>query len=217
MAVPQPATFEELLLQMQQYKDEKGNSYPRKAALLPPEPSKNNTICNVDLDTRRIDSPSLLSVQFDHNAEVIYFKCARYYENIDLATMVCIIEYINGNGDCGLYWVPTIDLEHSDISKDEYGNIIETPLIYIPWCIQGLATAYSGTVTYSIRFYRLNNDGVYLYNLSTIPATGQVLHGMDLTDDKELEVFKLESSVVTQIYNDISRAQIEAATYWTDV
>lgn len=214
MSVPQAATLEALLLQMQQYVDADGNSYPRKASLLPP---KDATICDVDLDTRKVAAPAVLSVQYDHNAEVIYFKCARYYENIDLAGMVCIVEYINANGDPGLYWVPMVDIEHYDIITDEYGNEISVPVMYIPWSINGLATAYSGTISYAIRFYRLNNDGVYLFNLSTSPTNGQVLHGLDLSDDEELEVFKIESSVVTQIYNAISTSQIAATTYWTDL
>ena len=93
----------------------------------------------------------------------------------------------------------------------------EIPVILVPWSIGGLATAAAGTVTFSVRFYRLAEDRrTFLYNMSTRPTEGEVLHGMDLTDE-ELEDFKIEPSIVEQIYADLDRVQDNSITYWVDL
>ena len=90
-------SYDELLFDLQ-----KNNKTPLIAHLLP----KENQIHEVDLNTRTINVPQFLSVRYDHNAEVIYFKCPRYFEGVDLADTVCVIQYINADGDQGIYWVP---------------------------------------------------------------------------------------------------------------
>jgi hypothetical protein len=177
------------------------------------------------LNTRTAETPQFLSVQFDHNAEIIYFKCARYLDNMDLANTVCIIEYLNAEHadgkkmvrDAGMFWVPYYDIGHYDVEVDEKGNQILIPTMYIPWSVGGLATAYSGTITFSVRFYKLDADGkTYLYNMSTRPKDGEILHGMDLSDE-DLETFKIDTSIVTQIYNDLSKMRDISTTYWVEV
>lgn len=213
-------SYDDLLFDIQRRSDE--NS--RLATLLPTESST----FTVDLDTRTVNTPHFLSVQFDHNAEILYFKCARYYENMDLANTVCVIEYTNAEHpsdpnnprsakvrDSGLFWVPNYDANHYEIEIDENGNEVATPMLYIPWAIGGLATKYPGTITFSIRFYRLTDDGkTYLYNMSTKPTDGVILHGMDLIDNEELEEFKILPGVVAQIYANLSQSMNDATTYW---
>lgn len=185
MAVTQITSVEDLLFQIQEYEDESGKHYPQIANLLPSD----DQIIDIDLSTRKINAPDFLSVQYDHNAEIIYFKCDRYFENMDLTNCVCIIQYQNaehkvGNRtvqDSGMFWVPYFDLSHYDIDE-ETGLAI--PKIIIPWSIGGLATKYPGTINYIVRFYRINHDGTtYLYNMSTQVTKGTILHGMELTAD----------------------------------
>jgi hypothetical protein len=45
----------------------------------------------IDLPNRLIHSPEFLSIEKDHAAETIYFIADRYYDYVDLASMVCII------------------------------------------------------------------------------------------------------------------------------
>lgn len=52
--------------------------------------------------------------------------------------------------------------------------------------------------------------------MSTQPAIGEVLHGMDLTDE-ELEQFKIKPDVIAQIYADINKVKDNAITYWIDL
>ena len=208
MALTKIESFEDLLFQIQTYEDENAQRFPQLVHLLP----ENDQIFDIDLDARTISIPQFLSVQYDHNAEIIYFRCPRYFENMDLASTICIIEYLNADGEAGLYWVPYYNV---DVYEDNDESL--TPLMLIPWAIQGLVTASSGTVTFTVRFYQL--DAIrknFIFNMSMQPAQGEVLHGIDLSD-KDLEKFKLDTTVVHQIYADLALVQSNATTMWKDV
>lgn len=198
-------TYEDLLFDIQK------NNPPQVVELLPSD----DDIFEVDLNTRTINVPQFLSVRYDHNAEVIYFKCARYYDNMDLARTVCVIEYINANNKAGIYRVPFYDISKYDINEEDAEVI--TPVMYVPWSVGGLATATAGKVTFNLHFYQLAEDKkTFLYSMRTKPAEGKVLHGMDLTDE-ELKDFNLEPTVVEQIYEALAEAQEMSTTYWVDI
>lgn len=219
MSEKQIVTIEDLLFQMQEYKDTNGVSFPQITNLLPAD---EQPIYNINLDTRTVDAPDILSVQFDHNAEIVFFRCPRYYDNMDLATTVCLVQYKNAPHenefgkivqDAGFYWVPYYDISQYEEDPENPGHLIPTMLI--PWAIGGLATKYAGTVTYNIRFFKMAEDGeTYIYSLATRPKTGEVLHGFEYTLE-ELGVFKLEQSdVVYKSYSDLKRAMDDTTTYW---
>lgn len=208
MALTKIESFEDLLFQIQTYEDEKGQRYPQLVHFLP----ENDQIFDIDLDSRTISIPQFLSVQYDHNAEIIYFRCPRYFDNMDLATTVCIIEYVNADGESGLYWVPYYNV---DVYQDDDKDL--TPLMLIPWSIGGLATASSGVVKFTVRFYQLDAERkTFFFNMSMQPAQGEVLHGIDLSED-DLEKFKLDTTVTHQIYADLALVQSNATTMWKDV
>ena len=217
MSEKQNITIEDLLFEIQEYTDSNGAHFPQITNLFP----VNEQIYNIDLNTRTVEAPSILSVQFDHNAEIIYFRCPRYYENMDLAKTVCLIQYKNAPHpnqfgkmvqDTGFYWVPYYDIFQSEEDPENPGKLIPTMLV--PWSIGGLVTKYPGVVTYNIRFYQLASDGkTYIYSLATKPKTGEVLHGFEFSVE-ELDVFKEETDVIHKSYSDLSIAMDEATTYW---
>ena len=197
-------TYEDLLYGLQT-----DDSIPLVADLLP----DNKQIFEIDLDTRTINIPQFLSVQYDHNAEVIYFKVPRWFEGVDLATTTCVIQYINAKGEAGIYCVPFYDLTHFD--KDENG--IDTPMLLLPWSLGGLATVVPGTIKFNVRFYIIDNETKeFIFSLSTKTTDGNILYGMNLPRDMENQ-FRLDSSVIEQIYASIREATGIAATYWSDV
>lgn len=131
-----------------------------------------DVVYDIDLTTRSINSPQFLSVEQDHQSETIYFRVDRYNDYMDLSNTICIIQYLDAQGGSHIYPVPFYDImtEHN-----------EDKMIF-PWCIDGAATQYTGTVEYSIKFYRIEEiEGkpVYAYILNTVPAKSKVLHGMD--------------------------------------
>lgn len=126
---------------------------------------------NVDLNKREINAPVFLSTLKDHRAEHVFFRVPRYFDNIDLTAMTCIIQFINADKEKGVYLVP-----HYDIKTEE-------GFIYIPWIISGLVSKSSGIVEYSISFYYIDeNNGELVYNLNTKSAKSTILIGMDLTE-----------------------------------
>jgi hypothetical protein len=95
---------------------------------------------------------------------------------MDLTNTVGLIQYINhnyrdenGNKDKGhLYVIPYFDA----ITMKNENKII------LPWCIEGYATAAAGPVTFSFRFYKMDQNHEFIYNLNTKPETSTVLYGM---------------------------------------
>lgn len=100
----------------------------RKVVLVP----HNEKILAVDLNARTIETPEFLSVSKDHEAETIYFEFDRYYDMVDLTTMICIIQYKNAAGEEFIYPVPFYDIDTLSYKGNK---------VLIPWCIQGPATA----------------------------------------------------------------------------
>ena len=203
-------SYENLLFELQTYEDKDSNSYPQIANLLPSD----DQIFELDLNARTVDLPQFLSVEYDHNAEVVYFKCPRYYEGTDLAGTTCVIQYINAAGKAGLYWVPYFDVSHYDIDPEDEEAI--TPMLLVPWSIGGLATQVSGLVTFNLRFYNMDTQGEFVFNLSTRPTKGEILHGLDLTDE-QLETFKLDPQAIDEIYMALKMVQENATTYWVEL
>lgn len=173
----------------------------------------------IDLNTRSVSAPEFLSVQKDHNAETLYFIVDRYYDNVDLATMSCIVQYQNASKNKAssgyIYAVPRYYL----IAPEG-----EQKLIF-PWVIEGPATAYSGTVTFSVRFYRISGEYhpdteqstlEYEYLLNTLSAKSKVLEGMDVLETSENYTYN--PSVFAEIYqrmNKIETDYMEKRTlYW---
>jgi hypothetical protein len=176
---------------------------PSLAILLP----GTEKIYTVDLAARQIEAPEYLSVEADHRSEVIYFRCPRYFDTIDLSKLVCVIQYINAAGEGRVYAVPYYDVD----------TFSDTNEMLFPWAIEGEATKAAGDVQYSIRFYLLdsiNTEKKLLYNLSTTAATSKVLHGIDV-DPEEWENSDKEyyASYLEQIL-EVAKEIADKDVYW---
>lgn len=198
--ITSPKDYDELLYRLQDY---------NKTYQIIPLP-KNEPVYEIDLNTRKIGAPDFLSVEYDHNAETIYFKCDRYFDCVDLARedITIVIQYENANpksNERGFLYLP---LYVDTLTFKDEGKIA------FPWVIEGPATAYSGTVTFSIRFYRIDKDGVYDFNLSTLSSTSRVLHGMQIQNS---ENFIIAPTVVDDIYAQISKLNKDFDVYWIDL
>ena len=138
----------------------------------------------------------------DHRAETIYFTVDRYFDHIDLATTVCVVQYINAAGEGRVYAVPFYDIETFSGHRGSKNEGDDMPKILFPWCIEGEATKEAGDVQYSVRFYKINEGGKFFqYNLNTLPVTSKVLHGMDVIT--ESEDYNFPASVIEEIFEKI--------------
>lgn len=124
----------------------------------------------INADTREISVPSSFSnigVIYDHNAETIFFKIPRYFDNVDLNDHTCIIQYINAGKEEDIYTVTQKDLSSN-------GEII------FGWKITNSVTKYAGSVSFAVRFYSITN-GVFDYNFNTKVAQFNVLNGLNIS------------------------------------
>jgi hypothetical protein len=177
---------------------------PSLAILLPGD----ERIYNVDLATRTIEAPEYLSVETDHRSEVVYFKCPRYYDAVDLSNTVCVVQYINANKEGRVYAVPYYDID----------TFSDTNEVLIPWEVDGEATVAAGNVQYALRFYMLDSritDKRLVYNLNTLTASSKVLHGIDI-DPEELQSSNDKEYIVTYLDEilAISREIANKDVYW---
>jgi len=70
----------------------------------------------------------------------------------------------------------------------------------IPWQISGLVARAPGNITFSFRFYKLNETGDFIYCLNTSPATSKILNGLDLKLPENDEGY-MEAGIVDDIYH----------------
>ena len=174
---------------------------PSLAVLLPSD----EKIYEIDMNSRKIEAPKYLSVALDHRAETIYFKVGRYYDNIDLANMTCVVQYINAKGEGRVYPVPFYDVE----------TYADENMMLFPWCIDGEATKASGNVTYSVRFYDIDESATYMrYNMSSLPSKSEVLHGISSKtdiDDSNDYLLSFKDQILAQL-----KKVSEYDLYWID-
>lgn len=182
---------------------------------------------NIDLNTREIETPSIMSVKSDHNAELIIFAVDRYYNYVDLADSQCIIQFktIDKDGQeyFGLYPVQYYDIETLYDFENE-GN----SKILIPWEIPINVTQSATEVEYNFRFYIFDPDkNQVLFNLNTKPGSSRIENTLEIDDDSVeqayqnvLETFQREYPIADVSYEsflDIAKGAIEKSTlYWQE-
>lgn len=131
----------------------------------------------INSDTREIIIPEefkFLAVKMDHMSEKIYFEIPRYFDNEDLATKICVVQYINANGDIPIEAiVAAVDVD----TESESGKII------FRWDVDNYLTRYAGIVSFAVRFYTISDDNRFTYSWNTLPATLPVLDTLDNTND----------------------------------
>ena len=206
-------TSQEYLQYLQIIQDE---NFPQ---LFPADLPKDEPKLEIDLNTRKVSAPEFLSVSTDHNSETLYFIVDRYFDNVDLATMNCIVQYRNANPDplkSGFIYAP-----------DRY-FITEDNKIIFPWVIEGAATAFSGMVEYAVRFYRIvgeyHEDPAlstleYEYILNTLSAKSRVLTGMDVLENNENYTYEVNPivEVLGELQSLRELIKDNYNLYWIDI
>ena len=173
-------------------------------------------IYNIDLNTREIEVPEFLSVLEDHNAEVIWFKVNRFFDDVDLFDSTCWIQYRNA-----------LKEEHVAVTIPRV--IVESnhDVLYIPWPINSAVAKAAGSVTFSFQFFKLGEDKKVYFSIHTKPATSKILHGLHVDLDKFLENEMDDSTIdpqysefikmyqkLTEDYSKLSKAY---EMYWIEV
>ena len=141
----------------------------------------------INMDTRTISVPSVFSVnglgvKGDANAEVVFFKCDRYYDGIDLGAMT---PGITDNNDpskynCVVQWQNAV----SGAAGNSQVILADTEENYIVfgWMITQKMTSRPGTINFAVRWMQLD-DGEITYSVSTQTASCTVKSTIDLDYD----------------------------------
>ena len=182
-------------------------------------------IYEVDLNTRVINAPKFLSVETDHDAELIYFSIDRYFENIDLLTCAGLVLFKNAKNEEYAYLIPAYDV----VTKP--GKII------FGWNIQGAVTKYSGNVQFAFKFFKLNEKfdeesnsfkPVLEFDLNTLIAQSKILSGwasISKSDPSDLYVPEIiiDNDILEGIADlkvaasELRELQQEMQIFWLDV
>lgn len=131
----------------------------------------------IDLNTRTIAIPEefkFLATKNEHRAETIYFICDRYFDDIDLTTKNCVVQFLNYSGSQsneGLFPVTEMDTE------TEEGKII------FGWTICNESTQIAGDISFAITFFELDENQTYVYNLTTLPTKSSILDTLDIKEN----------------------------------
>ncbi len=148
----------------------------------------------IDANSREINIPfefSFLGIIGDHKAETIYFEIDRYFDDEDLSTHTCVIQFVNRNPKTleyneGLYPVTTMDVNSID------GKII------FGWNIMNDATQIAGDIHFSVRFYSIDSNDKFTYIFNTLTANSIILDSLDVKHTSIIEITPSE----LQAWND---------------
>ena len=182
-------------------------------------------IYEVDLNTRIIDAPKFLSVETDHDAELIYFSIDRYFENVDLLTCAGLVLFKNAKNEEYAYLIPAYDV------------VTEPGKIIFGWNIQGAVTKYSGNIQFAFKFFKLNEKfdeesnsfkSVLEFDLNTLVAQSKILSGwasISKSDSNDLYVPEIiiDNDILESIADlkvaasELRELQQEMQIFWLDV
>ena len=151
-------------------------------------------IYKIDLEKREIEAPEFLSVLEDHNAEVIWFKVDRFYDDVDLYGTTCWIQYINAlKEEYVAVTIPKV-IEDNDHS-----------VLYIPWPINNAVAKAAGNINFSFQFYKMGEDKKLYFSLHTKPATSKILYGLHVDPAKFIEDGSVDDSQINPQYSEFLR------------
>lgn len=169
-------------------------------------------IYEINLNTRKITPPPYIGVEGDHQAEYIFFKMDRFYDNIDLSQAIGIIIFKNAKNEQYYQLIPYYD------SYSEQGKII------FPWVIEAPVALYSGQVSFSVKFFKIDPTSRKLvYELNTQIAKTKVLTGWSNTDENShtYNTLNPESIIIDnetlEKLNTLLQVNNHYHIYWIDV
>lgn len=172
----------------------------------------------IDLDKRSISAPpefqDFIGVVGEHKSETLTFQCDRFYDTVDLAKMMIVVEYVNADGEGRV----------SPIIMRDYTTFEDK--ILFDWVIDAAMTGTAGIVQFDVRFYMIGADleeggAPLVYSLRTLPYRSKVI------DTLPIDMQKFELEVREKFADDLSallaatqqlKDELEAKhIYWNDL
>lgn len=163
----------------------------------------------INADTRVITIPAafkFLGVKGDHNAETIFFEIDRYFDDHDLSEETCIVQYkmVGPTGiELGEGFFPVTQIDITTIP----GKII------FGWTIRNTVTAEAATVSFSVRFYSIENVGnisTFKYNFNTLEASLPVLDTLNTSNSSPIYKAEEVESLTAKFDSAVRSAESSA-------
>lgn len=133
----------------------------------------------IDANKRTISVPkdfasNGVSVQGDEIAEVLFFKINRFFDATDLSTCKIFIQWKSSEID------EETGKPKEGVSRPWIEDIVSEPgYLIFGWPISSKITKAPGPITFSVRFYRLDNADKLIYSFSTLDQTVTVKPALD--------------------------------------
>ena len=184
-------------------------------------------VWDIDLDSRKITPPAefkdYLGVVGEHKAETLTFRCARYYDGVDLAFTTIVVEYVNANKEGRICPIIVKDFTTFD---DE---------IIFDWTVDAGLLKAPGDIQFAIRFFKIGDEEKYVdsvtgkvdtyyrlvYSLRTRPYTSRIVGTLPLdTEEYEAEYANAMGSdyqVLMGAFEALSQQIEEKELLWRDI
>ena len=153
----------------------------------------NSTELVIDNHLRTIAIPKTitnLGVQYDDEVLQLKFRMPRYLNDTDLSEFTIRINYLNANGEDGVYTV--------------VGPTIGSDSITFTWLVGPTATAYRGNTKFNVCLRTYDREGVIQREYNTTVATLPVLEGLKCSE----AVVHQYSDIVQQWEDRLSIAEL---------
>ncbi len=154
-----------------------------------------NDIFEIDPETRVITVPAsekLFGVANDGNSERKHFRCPKVVgDNIDLSKMKLFINFRNANGDKDSYAVDDVKV------SGEY--------ITFSWLLWRKVILYKGTVDFILCAKGTGNTTDDVPEWNTTLAQGEVLEGLEATEQIEEENEELIMQLLTKVDDALNK------------
>ncbi len=184
-------------------------------------------VWDIDLDSRVITPPAefkdYLGVVGEHKAETLTFRCARYYDGVDLAYTTIVVEYVNASKQGRISPIIVKDFTTFD---DE---------IIFDWTVDAGLLMTPGDVQFAIRFFKIGDEETYVdpltgkvetyyrlvYSLRTRPYTSRIIGTLPLdTEAYEAEYANAQASdyqVLMGAFEALSQKIEGKELLWRDI
>lgn len=135
------------------------------------------------------DNKKLAGVTSDEKVNKIYFKCPRYYGDVDLSGFRFRINYTNAQNEGDQYLVMDKDFTNDEIT--------------FTWLVGRHACEYPGTLKFVVCAVEADSESVIQREYNTAIHTLQVVQGLETSEDVEEAVV----DVIEQFQGDFDKIE----------
>ncbi len=114
-----------------------------------------------------------IAVQYDHNVETVTFDCPRYWDDLDMSTMIIYINYICPDNVKGTYLVSNVTIDEEDDT-----------IMHFNWTISRNVTLKIGQLSFLVNIKNIDEEGNMINNWSSaINNEMKISKGIDNSND----------------------------------